>query len=97
MLTYRYTSRIETINLIKELHPHCQNKKKQNKYELDRTLKLTSQQKSQKTLGSQKQKHKTEKKPKGEAINTKHISQGYDISLLKLKLNDEYHTISEIK
>jgi len=96
MLTYRYTSRIETINLIKELHPHCQNKK---------TKQILNRQNSQAYLPTKKPKKnlriskntQNRKKPKGEAINTKNISQGYDISLLKLKLNDEYHTISEIK
>jgi len=63
---------------------------------MHRTLKLTSQQKSQKeNLRIENKKTKNKTKPKGEATKTKHISQGYDISLLKLKLKDEYHTIKK--
>lgn len=63
---------------------------------MHRTLKLTSQQKSPKKNLRIENKKQKQKQPKGEATKKKHISQGYDISLFKLKLKDEYHTIKKV-
>jgi len=61
----RYTSRIEIINLIKELHPHCpkQNKTKQNKIKCTELSSLPPNKKAKnKNLRIEKTKKKTTKR-----------------------------------